>query len=337
MTHLIIGTYAKPGGQGLYPLSVSTDGALALGQCAAPARNASFGAWSAAHRLHFLVDECDSRVATWTSEGGRWRCLSSLPSGGKEPCYLALDERGGRLAVANYASGTLALFALGTDGLPLEPPATFADSGSGPVEGRQDGPHLHCVRFGPDRQSLYAVDLGADQVLRIKLDGARLGDCAVAYKAPPGSGPRHLLFHPTRPFALLVSELASALTLLAVSGDKLVALATCATTPSGWSGENLGGHLQWPSTERAYVTNRGHDSVTLIDVDLDDPRLAIRRDVPSGGKSPRHFLIVEELDLMVVAHEKDGTVASFLIEGDGSLTPTGNAVQVPGACYVFRA
>jgi 6-phosphogluconolactonase len=335
MTDLYIGTYAKAGGRGLYPLTLSPEGSLALGECAAPARNSSFAAYSPAHGIRYLVDECDSRVCAWRRQGGGWHRLASLPAQGKEPCYLALDERGGRLAVANYASGSLALFALDTDGLPIEPPAWFQDDGTGPVEGRQDGPHFHCVRFGPEGDTLYAVDLGADHVLRFDLDGAALGDCQIAYRAPPGSGPRHLLFHPERPFALLISELAATLTLLALEDARLTPLTTCRTAPADWRGENLGGHLEWPSSNRAYVTNRGHDSVALIDVDLERAKLTPIQHVPSGGRSPRHFLLLDRQ--MVVAHEKDGTVASFSLDETGHLHATGHAVHVPGSCYVFKA
>jgi hypothetical protein len=229
MSDLFVGTYAKPGGKGIYPLHLAPDGALSLRECAAPALNSSFGAHSAAHGLHYLVDECDSRVCAWRRQDDDWKRVADLPSSGEEPCFLALDREGGRLAVANYKSGSLALFALDRDGLPIEPPAWFQDDGTGPVEGRQDGPHLHCARFGPEGDTLYAVDLGADHVLRFDLDGAALGDCQIAYRAPPGSGPRHLLFHPERPFALLISELAATLTLLALPGS-----------PYLYEGEELG-------------------------------------------------------------------------------------------------
>lgn len=195
---------------------------------------------------------------------------------------------------------------------------------------------MHCVRFAPDRRSLYAVDLGADHVLRFSLTSSGLDDCRIAYRAPPGSGPRHLLFHPERPFALLVSELASTLTLLAVHGGQLEPLATCPTAPPDWRGDNLGGHLEWPSTGRAYVSNRGHDSVALIEVDLDGATLTPVQHVPSGGRFPRHFLILEDSGQMVVAHEKDGTVASFSVDGAGRLSASGHSVHVPGSCFVFR-
>jgi 6-phosphogluconolactonase len=335
MSDLFAGTYAKPGGKGIYPLQLAPDGSLGLRECAAPALNSSFGVYSAARGLHYLVDECDSRVCAWRRHGKGWQKLADLPSSGEEPCYLALDREGRRLAVANYRSGSLALFALDGEGLPLAPPAAFQDSGTGPVEGRQDGPHLHCARFAPDGESLYAVDLGADHVLRFPLDGARLGEPVLAYKAPSGSGPRHLLFHPERPFALLISELAATLTLLAVEDGRLAPLATCPTAPADWRGDNLGGHLAWPSAERAYVTNRGHDSVALIEVDLDHATLMPLQHVASGGQSPRHFLLLNRQ--MVVAHEKDGTVASFSLDQQGRISSTGQAVHVPGACFVFAA
>jgi 6-phosphogluconolactonase len=333
---LYIGTYEKPGGRGIYPLAVAADGSLEPGECRAPAVNSSFGAWSATSRVQYLVDECDSRLALWRENDGDWRQIERVHTAGTEPCYLALDEHGGRLAVANYRSGSLALFRLDANGWPVQPASSFQDSGAGPVNGRQEGPHVHCVRFGPDRHSLYAVDLGADHVLHFQLDGAWLGPARIAWRAPPGAGPRHLLFHPARPFALLISELASTLTLLAVTGETLEAIATCSTLPHGWAGANLGGHLEWPSTGRAYVSNRGHDSVALIEVDLERASLNPVQHRPSGGRSPRHFLLLEELRLLLVAHEKDGTVASFRIGEAGHLSATGFSIHVPGACFLFR-
>jgi 6-phosphogluconolactonase len=336
MTDIYVGTYAKPGGQGFYPLTLATGGAMALGECVAPAHNSSFGAYSTGNSLHYLTDECDGRIGLWQLRPDGWQEVISVSSCGKEPCYLALDPTGSRLAVANYGSGSVALFHLDSHGLPIAPPTVFQGSGSGPVADRQEGPHMHCVRFAPDGAALYAVNLGADHVLRFALDRDNMGDPVLAYHAPPGSGPRHLLLHPERPFALLLSELASTLTLLAVQGDALEPLATCSTLPNGWSGENLGGHLEWPATGRAYVSNRGHDSIALLDVDLDQQTLEVRQHIPSGGESPRHFLLLEDTRQLVVAHEKDGVVATFGVAADGTLAPTDHSVRVPGACFLFR-
>jgi 6-phosphogluconolactonase len=122
-----------------------------------------------------------------------------------------------------------------------------------------------------------------------------------------------------------------------VKDDALEPLATCSTLPNGWSGENLGGHLEWPATGRAYVSNRGHDSIALLDVDLDQQTLEMRQHIPSGGQSPRHFLLLEDTRQLVVAHEKDGVVSILRLDQTGHLAPADHRVQCPGACFVFAA
>src|SRR5207253_5510412 len=101
-------------------------------------------------------------------------------------------------------SGSVAAWRLGDDdGMPIEPPAVFQSRGSGPNEERQEGPHAHCVRFSPDGQALYAVDLGADTIWRLPLGrAAEFGPPTVAWRAPPGTGPRQLFFVPHGDFAL---------------------------------------------------------------------------------------------------------------------------------------
>ena len=60
-----------------------------------------------------------------------------------------------------------------------------------------------------------------------------------------------------------------------------------------------------------------------------------RQAADSGGAHPRHFALLEVERKLVVAHEKDGTVASFDIEADGRLRETGHRIVVPGACFVL--
>jgi 6-phosphogluconolactonase len=334
---LHVGTYRKDGGRGLCAVRLAGDGSLAVGQCYAAAENASFAAWSGRHGLRYLVDEQGGALNVLRRHQDGWHLQARVAAQGSLPCYVALDEQGGRLALAEYGSGSVALFALDASGLPVAPPAVYRNSGHGPVKRRQDGPHMHCVRFGADRRDLYSVDLGTDEVLRFPLGrGGPLGSPQVVFGAPPGSGPRHLLLHPERPFALLLSELAATLTLLAVNEDRWEPLATCPTGSVDFHGDNSGGHLAWPRHDRAYVTNRGEDSIALIAVSLDPPRLTPLQHVSSGGKSPRHFLLLEPAGRLVAANEKDGRVVSFSVGADGRLAPTGHSVTLPGACFVFR-
>jgi 6-phosphogluconolactonase len=333
MPSLHIGTYDKDGGRGLVPLALGEDGALELFDPVADAANASFAI--GANGLLYAVDEREEGAVNVLRRQSRdWSPIARVPSGGAAPCYVALSADGRQLAVANYGSGSAALFALDSAGLPQSPPALFRNEGHGPDEERQEGPHLHCARFSADGSALYLVDLGADQVLRVALVEGSFGRAEVAWTAPAGSGPRHLLFHPDGRRALILSELAATLTILETGPLGLETRQTVPTAPEGFPGENLGGHLWLNSVgTRVYVSNRGHDSLAVFALDAN--RLELLQHVPSGGAHPRHFALIENTGQLVIAHEKDGCVASFDLQADGRLRATGHRAHVPGACFVL--
>ena len=337
MVTLHVGTYAEAGGPGLVPLAVAPDGTMEQGSPFAGAANASFAIHSPRHDLHFLTDEQEQGAVTvLRCERGAWRRLARVETGGAAPCFLALDADENRLAAANYESGTAALFALDDVGLP-QAPALFQSSGRGPVAERQEGPHAHCVQFSRDGSGLYLVDLGADRVLRLDLDGAAFGEAGTAWQAPAGEGPRHLQFQPNAPLAIVLSELASRLTLFGIADDRWHPRRVRSTLPYGFAGESLGGHLALNlAGDRVYVSNRGHDSIAVFALDAAAGELALLQHVATGGEHPRHFVLLEDERLLVAAHEKDGRIAAFRIGGDGTLAPLGDGTRVPGACFLLR-
>ena len=339
MPPIFVGTYAESGGPGLQRLSFHATRGWACEDAFPGARNASFGAYSTRHDLHYLVDEHRTgTVGVFQETTDGWREVGRMATGGADPCYVVLDADEGRLAVANYGSGSIAVFRLDPAiGLPCDDPDVRANTGCGPVEDRQEGPHAHCVRFGPDGQWLFHVDLGTDEILAYPLDptAARLGERHRAYAAPAGSGPRHLVFHPTLPLAILASELASTLTLLRVEDGSLTAIHAVSTLPDSFDGTSIAGHLSLDrSGERIYVTNRGHDSVAVFDwSDGHTPHLL--QHVPSGGASPRAFVLLEEERLLVLANEEGNTVTMFDVRDDGTLAPHHQAIDVRTPVFIF--
>lgn len=331
---LHIGTYEKSGGRGLVPLTIAADGTMSAGEPFASAANASFGVRG--NGLVFLVDEQDEgAVNVLRPISGGWERVARVASGGKAPCYVALDRDARRLAVANYESGTAALYKLDASGLPRGEPAIFQSHGTGPNPERQEGPHAHCVRFSFGDEALYLVDLGADEVMCLKLAGeGRFADARQAWRAPPGTGPRHLLFHPRKTLAVVLSELAATLTLLDTGDCKLRPRQIISTTPGESKADNLGGHLVLDREgARVYASNRGDNSIVLFA--LEDQQLKLVQRVESGGNHPRHFVLLERERLLVVAHEKDSRVTAFDVGDDGTLSSKGEAIVVPGACFIL--
>jgi hypothetical protein len=72
--------------------------------------------------------------------------------------------------------------------------ASLRNEGSGPHP-RQRRSHPHCAIFTRDNAWIYAADMGSDEVLAFPFDAdaGRVGDKIRAYRAAPGSGPRHVL------------------------------------------------------------------------------------------------------------------------------------------------
>ena len=332
---LIVGTYARLGGRGLVQLTVR-ENELVVGPSLAAVADASFGVRSRAGRTFLAVEQQQGQVVELHGGPDGWRCGSSVSTGGAAPCHLALDPAERQLAVANYESGSIALFRIdGTAPLRAEPRAHCQFSGHGPNEERQAGPHAHWVGFSRDSRWLYAVDLGSDQILlfAVDSDASRLGSAEIAYQATAGSGPRHLVFHPTLPLAFLVSELASTLTVLRVTGDgRLDELDTLPTLPAG-AGESLGGAIAINAAgDRLYVTNRGHDSIATFGIAASGA-IPVQH-VPSGGASPRFLLLLERQRRLLVANEEGGTVCQFGVDDDGRLSAIGAPAEIPGAVFL---
>jgi len=91
-----------------------------------------------------------------------------------------------------------------------------------------------------------------------------------------------------------------------------------------------------PSGRWLYVSNRGHDSITVFEVQSDG-NLRFVENVPSTVEFPRGFSLDPSGRWLVVAGQKDGGLASLKIDPDtGRLSAvhrlTLNAVPV---CVTF--
>lgn len=328
MMGLWVGSYAAEGGEGLYPLSLH-DGRYVAGQPEICIPNASFAVWSERHRVTYFVNEQEQgRVTAWHYDTA-WHPLEEVPSGGELPCYLALSADERWLACANYGDGSITVLRLDEEtGAPAEQVASFRPSGRGCDPERQEGPHAHCVLFADNDQALYHVDLGLDCVFRHALQDGRIVSSDVAFSTPPGSGPRHLAFHPSG-HALLICELSATLLLLRREGHRFKLLQSIPTAPEPCE-KNLGGHLAVDNNASVLVTNRGHNS--LVRFELRSQALERSGWQYTGGSSPRHLHVRD--GLAIVAHEEGGGVTQVPVSPQAE--PTQHLASIPGAAFILR-
>jgi 6-phosphogluconolactonase len=267
---------------------------------------------------------------------GHLTYLNQQSTCGLAPCYASVDPAGRYCLAANYETGSLCVLPIRQDGSLGEATGVVQFSGFGPNRERQEDPHAHMVLPSPDGRFILAVDLGADRLMAFRLDPERgtLSPAEPPWTAlPPGSGPRHLAFHPQQPFAYVINELQSTVTVARYDEQRgaFEALQTLSTLPDGFTGQNLGAEIvAAPSGRFVYASNRGHDSLAIYAVDQASGRLSLVGHESTQGVGPRAFTIDPSGALLLAANQDTDTVVMFWIDPDaGTLRPTGHVAAVP--------
>jgi 6-phosphogluconolactonase len=260
--------------------------------------------------------------------------LNQQPSEGPGPCHLVVDKAGRNVLVANYGGGNVAALPIGDDGRLKPAVSVRAHEGSGPDQARQEKPHAHGIYLDAAERFALSPDLGADRVFVYRFDSTR-GALEPQGTAPldPGSGPRHLTFHPSGRYAYVINELLSTVTALAYDATKgaLAPVQTVTTLPEGFSGTSWTAEVAVsPDGRFLYGSNRGHDSLAVFRVDPTSGRLTAAGHVPVGGKTPRHFTIEPRGRWLLAAHQDSDSIAVFRLDpATGMPTPVGSPIAVP--------
>ena len=267
-------------------------------------------------------------------ETGEISLLNKQSSGGEDPCYISIEQTGRFALVANYSSGSVAMLPIQADGS-LEPASDVAQhTGKSIHPTRQDGPHAHCILPDPTNRFAVALDLGIDKlkVYRMDMDAGQLQDHGEVQVAP-GSGPRHLVFHPNGRYAYVVCELNSTLIgfLYEAETATFEEIQSVRTLPQGYEGQNLPADIHiTPNGKFLYVSNRKHESIAIFTVDENTGQLTVQDHIPCGGREPRGFAIDPGGKYMLVANQNSNNIVTFLIDpAKGQLSRTGDEVEVP--------
>ena len=269
-------------------------------------------------------------------QNGDLTLLNRVASKGGAPCHVSVGGANNNVLVANYMGGNVASFQVQEGGRLSEAADVEQHTGKGPNTQRQEAAHAHYIAPDPNNKFILSVDLGTDNVLSYRLD-ASTGTLtpntpAVAFAAKPGSGPRHLAFHPNGRYAYLIHELNSTMTALTYDADKgtFTEIETVPTLPAGFKGESYCAEVKVSADGKfLYGSNRGHNSIVVYAIDQDTGKLTQVQFMSTGGGWPRDFTINQTGNVMLVANERSNNLVSFKIDkATGKLTPTGHKVSV---------
>jgi 6-phosphogluconolactonase len=247
--------------------------------------------------------------------------------------------------VANYVSGTVAVLGLEEDGWLDGASQVVQHMGAGKITARQEHAHAHCIIAHPSNRFALAADLGVDRVLvyRLNVDEPALAhvEASDAVMAP-GTGPRHLAFHPTLPIVYVAGELNSSVSLLRCDPQTaaLSVQQTLIMRPAGFTGENYPADIHVAPNGRAlYVSNRGQNSIAVFSVAPGTGMLTPIQAVSTGGDWPRNFTLDPTGRWLLVANQRSGSIVVFRRDvQSGRLTPTSQRITLASpVCLQFLA
>ncbi|MFX3619389.1 MAG: lactonase family protein [Sporolactobacillus sp.] len=339
-----IGTYTKGESRGIYSFDLDEEkGALTGLRLVAELANPTYLAFSPDHqKLYSVIKEGNQGgIALFAiDKQGSLEKIGEQLDAGAPPCYLNLNPEGTVLAAANYHRGTVSIYSIGGEGAPFTLTDNVCHSGSGSDPERQEGPHVHYADYSPDGRFLVAVDLGTDQLTSYQENEGKLIEKAV-FDFAPGTGPRHLIFHPKASFAYVLSELSSEIITLRFDplNGRFTHLETRSALPDDFDGHSQGAAIKFSADGRfLYASNRGSDSIGIFRVHSESGHLSRVKHVPVAGTWPRDFEISPSGKFLIAANQNSSNLVLFACNQEtGELSAPLAELAVPNpVCVKFR-
>jgi 6-phosphogluconolactonase len=268
-------------------------------------------------------------------------CIGKQSTQGENPIYVSADSLFSILFVANLGGRSISVLPLKPGGAMESVSCTIVHEGQSVDPKAQNKSRPHSIV--PDPSSRFAIvsDMGTDEVFTYKIDYSR-NDLTFHRKlsVAPGSGPRHLIFHPSHKCAYLINELSSTISVFSYDASEgiLVEFQTISTLPDGFDGVSKCADIQIsPCGSFVYGSNRGHDSIAAYNVKADGT-LTLMDHFSAQGEKPRSLAISPDGKFLLSANEGSNKVQTFAVDSTGALKPVSQlSIESNPICIVFMA
>jgi 6-phosphogluconolactonase len=348
--NLLIGTYTSGKSEGIYVYNFDeSTGEVTFKSKATGIENPSFLAISPNNKqvysVVYAVSETqvgEASAFNFDAQSGTLKFINKVESGGANPCYITTDKNGKNVLIGNYTGGTLSVLPINQDGSLGSSVQTIQHEGSSINKERQEKAHVHSTVFTADNKYLLVGDLGIDKVAVYAYNPRQnkpLSPATPPFAAiKPGTGPRHIAFHPNNKQVYITQELTAEVTGFNFDKGKLTPFQTVPLTDAGFSGKVSAADIHIsPDGKFLYASNRGDaNEISIFSIDKSG-QLKFAGRQSTLGKTPRNFSIDPSGNFLLVANQDTDNVVVFKRDKNtGLLTDTGKRIDVGNpVCLVF--
>lgn len=344
--YMVIGSYTKGNSEGIYVYKFNPDNGDAQQVSAVKAVNPSYVTFSHSKKYVYAVNENGANKGgisayAFDKAAGQLTKINEQSSNGDDPCFVAVDKNDKWVVIANYSGGNFSLYPIQPDGGLGAAAQIITHKGTGPNKERQEKPHVHSTVFSPDGKHLAVVDLGIDKIMIYPFKAnskTPVNEKAIEVNTAPGSGPRHLIFHPTKPFAYVIEEMSGNVSVVSIKNGKYQVIQTIRSHPAEDAGEIGSAAIKIsPDQKYLYASNRGEsNTISIYEID-GEGKLISKGYVKSGGKGPRDFSIDPSGNYLLSANGNSDEITIFKRDKTtGKLEDTGKQISVQSpVCIAF--
>jgi 6-phosphogluconolactonase len=250
-------------------------------------------------------------LASYRIDGltGKLSYVSTVPAG-DDPAYVSTDRKGQFLFTAYYVAAKVTVHAIADDGVLSQKPLQTIETAE----------KAHAIVADPSNRFVFVPHTGANAIFQFTFDadaGRLTANAVPKLTTPGGTGPRHLVFHPTHAIAYVVNEQGGSVTgcTLDEKIGTLKPFQTVSTLPEDFTGMNATAEIKiHPSGKFLYASNRGRDSIAVFALDDDGELTAAGR--VHTERTPRSFDLTRDGRFLFAAGEASGKVAAYRIDQD---------------------
>ncbi|MGL4696506.1 lactonase family protein [Enterococcus larvae] len=337
---ILLGTYTRRISKGVHEIVLDTEkGELSKAELVAEANGPTYVTLSNAGNLYSVIEvgEEGGAGAFKTSNDHTFELINAVTEKGAPHCYVAVDEERQLMYGANYHRGMVYSHRILEDGsLELADKITH-DEPTGPHD-NQNNAHVHYTDLTPDKR-LAVCDLGTDRIYTydVAADG-KLTEKA-QYVAEPGTGPRHLVFHPNEKFAYLFGELDNTVTVLAYNAadGTFTQKQKVSTLPEDFTEFSGGAAIRISKDGRfLYASNRGHNSLAVFAVKEEGSMVELIQLISTEGDFPRDFDLNATEEYIVAANQNTDNLTLYRRDKEsGLLTMIQKDIYAPECVCVY--